>query len=193
MTDRDRDRLRQLQGHVGQWARHNFGDNVSKLTGHVLHGHALGSLAPLLGIVEEVGEMCHADNDAELRDAVGDVAIYLCDYAEREGFPLWEIDPEPRSGWDQSGWDLDAIRATAAMVGTLVHVTLKAHQGIRGFDDPEFYAERRAVAVAGILSYLDSLCVTRFAESFVDVVAGVWRDVVSARDWQANSETGGEP
>ncbi len=83
--------LRQIQYEVSYWSRKNF---------------ALGSLAPLLGIVEEVGELCHAtlkyhqgirslDNrtkyEADRNDAVGDILIFLCDYANREDIDLIEV------------------------------------------------------------------------------------------------------
>lgn len=90
--------LKEMQGLVGSWSKQNFGDQVSKA-----NGMTLGSLAPLLGVVEEVGELCHAtlkhhqgirgfDDPAKYEEAVidaaADIMVYLCDYAEREGFSL---------------------------------------------------------------------------------------------------------
>lgn len=86
---------------VGTWSREMFGDQVSKAT-----GAALGSLAPLLGIGEELGELQHVvlkrhqgirgyelderyweDRD----DAIADILIYLCDFACREGVDLQSV------------------------------------------------------------------------------------------------------
>lgn len=80
-------RLHYLQMEVGQWSRDNFGRQPST--------------NPLLGIVEEVGELSHAHlkglqgirHDSEeirekKRDAVADILIYLCDYCERENIDL---------------------------------------------------------------------------------------------------------
>lgn len=87
--------MRDIQKQVGEWSRQNFGDQISKQT-----LAELGSIAPLLGIVEEVGELTHAvlkrhqgirgfDDDKvyeEARDdAIGDILIYLCDFCSREG------------------------------------------------------------------------------------------------------------
>lgn len=84
-----------IQREIGEWSRRNFGDQTSKATHQVL-----GSLAPLLGVTEELGELTHVvlkrhqgirgyDNyekyKAERDDAVADLMIYLCDFAEREG------------------------------------------------------------------------------------------------------------
>lgn len=59
---------------------------------------------PLLGIVEEVGELAHAhlkqaqgirgtaaEHTVKKKDAVGDVLVYLADYCSREGFNMQRI------------------------------------------------------------------------------------------------------
>ena len=56
---------------------------------------------PVLGLIEEVGELCHAVlkrdqgirgdiavHNAEIDDAVGDILIYLVDFCNREGISL---------------------------------------------------------------------------------------------------------
>jgi len=87
--------LSQIQREIGEWSLRNFGDQTSKATHQVL-----GSLAPLLGVGEEYGELLHvvlkrhqgirgyndyAKYKAERDDAVADMMVYLCDFAEREG------------------------------------------------------------------------------------------------------------
>lgn len=99
--------LRRLQDEVGEWSRENFGDQPS--------------YRPLLGAVEEVGELAHAhlkreqgirtneDHRRKQLDAIGDIVIYLADYCSREGICLraaiqdtwrlvaqrnWKKDPE---------------------------------------------------------------------------------------------------
>lgn len=78
--------LTQLQNEVGAWSRKNFGDQPA--------------YRPLLGVAEETGELCHAflkkeqnirleeNHDAKLKDAVGDIVIYLADFCERTGINL---------------------------------------------------------------------------------------------------------
>ena len=80
--------LRQLQSEVGAWSRRNFPNNKP--------------YHPLLGLMEELGELCHAhlkeeqgirEVDPQAKgDAVADMVIYLCDYAERNDFKLTDFD-----------------------------------------------------------------------------------------------------
>ena len=94
--------LNEIQNQISIWSRKNFDTQVSKVCPNLV----LDSLAPLLGIVEEVGELCHAtlkhhqgirgyDNLEYYRnqrdDAVGDIMVYLCDYASREGIDLQQV------------------------------------------------------------------------------------------------------
>jgi len=79
-----------LQREVGAWSQRNFGDQPA--------------WCPLLGVVEEVGELSHSylkrsqgirGTDAEhllaMEDAVGDIVIYLADFCNRMGFDMAEL------------------------------------------------------------------------------------------------------
>jgi NTP pyrophosphatase (non-canonical NTP hydrolase) len=81
--------LKETQRAVKAWSTKNFGDQPS--------------YRPLLGIVEEVGELCHAHLKGEQgirhtpeeilslkKDALGDILIYVMDYCSREGLSLDE-------------------------------------------------------------------------------------------------------
>lgn len=97
--------LAEIQKEIGEWAKEQFGPNLSRDDSSPLWNHPLGSLAPLLGMVEEIGELCHAvvyrhqgrgyDNLQEHReakeDAVADLMVFACDYANREGMDLTAI------------------------------------------------------------------------------------------------------
>jgi len=80
--------LEDLQDGVSKWTHRNFGKNRNKLH-------------PVLGVAEEAGELCHAalkmdqgirgtreEHHAKMRDAVGDVVIYLADVCNTYGFRL---------------------------------------------------------------------------------------------------------
>lgn len=74
-----------IQDELKKWLDHNFPDSTAD--------------QQFFGIVEEVGELSHAElkhkqgirgyNDekamAEIKDAVGDIAIYLINYCNRKG------------------------------------------------------------------------------------------------------------
>ncbi len=82
--------IEQYQMEVREWSKKNFGDQPSTNS--------------LLGIMEELGELAHAhlkgiqgirhtpDEIHNMRgDALGDLFIYMCDYADRSGLWLEEV------------------------------------------------------------------------------------------------------
>jgi NTP pyrophosphatase (non-canonical NTP hydrolase) len=85
-----------IQTEVYIWSLNNFGDQPS--------------INPLLGIVEEVGELAHSvlkkrqairvneDHDNNIKDALGDIYIYMCDFAARENIDLEQAIKET---WDK--------------------------------------------------------------------------------------------
>lgn len=105
--------LHSLQREVGEWSRKNFGNQPST--------------NPLLGVAEEVGELCHAHlknlqgirmSPAEARlkkmDAIGDILVYLADYCEREAILLEEAaytawDGVRKRNWVENPRDAHAI------------------------------------------------------------------------------------
>lgn len=78
--------LTQLQAEVGRWACRNFPNQEPLVT--------------LLGVGEEMGELYHAflkrhqgirldeDHTANIKDAVGDIIIYLANFCALEGISL---------------------------------------------------------------------------------------------------------
>lgn len=86
-----------IQSQVSVWSIRNFGDQ--------------SSYRPLLGAVEEVGELCHAhlkgeqgirhtpaEIEALKRDAIGDIIIYLMDYCAKENISMSRC---LRTAWDE--------------------------------------------------------------------------------------------
>lgn len=88
--------FRTLQEDVAEWSYKNFGDQEAT--------------NPLLGVVEEVGELCHAvlksrqkirkgeDHVAGAQDAVGDIVIYLADFCTRYNI---DFDKAVTTAWDE--------------------------------------------------------------------------------------------
>lgn len=78
--------LKKIQEEQAAWAKHNFGEQIAN--------------NQFLGVVEEVGELSHAllkrtqgirvneDHDANVKDAVGDIIIYLANLCTCEGIDL---------------------------------------------------------------------------------------------------------
>lgn len=97
--------LLQLQVEVADWSNKNFPDNKP--------------YHPLLGVMEEVGELTHAhlkqeqgirtneNHIANKEDAIGDIIIYLADYCSRNNI---DMDGAVQSTWNkvkQRDWQKD--------------------------------------------------------------------------------------
>ena len=87
--------LKEVQVSQKPWVKHNFGDRPSWM--------------PLVGVMEELGELAHhflkmaqgirgtnAEHMAQIKDAVADIVIFLCDFCsamdidlEREVIETW--------------------------------------------------------------------------------------------------------
>ena len=86
---RKADPIRTAQREQVEWVKHNFGERPS--------------WQPLLGAVEELGELAHAhlkqeqgirlheDHEANAKDAVADVTIYLLDYCSSRGWDFVDL------------------------------------------------------------------------------------------------------
>lgn len=101
-----------LQEQVKVWADRNFGERKP--------------YQPLLGVSEEVGELCHAHLKAEqgirgtaeehraaAMDAIGDIVIYLADYCNVNGYGLAECIEETWNRVSQRNWKADPKKGDA--------------------------------------------------------------------------------
>jgi NTP pyrophosphatase (non-canonical NTP hydrolase) len=98
--------LAKLQDDQREWVRRNFGDRP--------YWH------PLLGAVEELGELAHAclkgeqgirgtveEHDAKAKDAVADTIIYLADFCTARGYDLQQIVAETWARVKQRDWTVN--------------------------------------------------------------------------------------
>lgn len=94
-------RFHRLQKDIAAWALRNFGEQPD--------------VHPLLGVVEEAGELCHvylkqaqgirnADLEIKGKDAVGDLAIYLLAFCEEMGWDFETVVAEVWSEVRQRDW-----------------------------------------------------------------------------------------
>lgn len=101
--------FRALQDQQRPWVKHNFGDRPAYY--------------PLLGAVEELGELAHAhlkqeqgirtteDHEANAKDAVADTIIFLADYCSSRGWDLQEIVEVTWADVRKRDWKADAALA----------------------------------------------------------------------------------
>lgn len=134
-----------IQRNIHDWQRHNFGETATWQC--------------VLGIIEEVGEYSASNpvmrcdisvmacNNLML-DAIADAYIYMTSLCSIEGLKISDIinsTPTTRGITPQSA---------AMAVGTLARVVLKRSQGIRGFNDDQFYKRELVHALVGVSTCL---------------------------------------
>ena len=91
--DRSPNSLHDLQRYLYEWQRYNFGDHQA-------------NERVLMGMCEEAGELCHAqlkmeqgirgtreDHEEAMKDAVGDISIYMLNYLSGIGRRIPEFAP----------------------------------------------------------------------------------------------------
>lgn len=194
-----------IREEVAVWSKANFGDQESphfvikveplpvgpggKVKPLPKALVALGSLAPLMGIVEEIGEICEAGYPIDTEDAVGDVFIYICDYCSREGMGVLPMAPNLPFTLEHE--DHTPFIGLVVWVGKLFHGTLKRHQGIRGFDNDNTFEPHRNFCVAMILHYLQVYSRDMLHTDLLGIANRTWTGVVAKRDWKGKPEDGG--
>lgn len=103
--------LDKYQKKVNDWSLKNFGPH---------HGNGYRNL---LGMMEELGELCHAhlkqeegirineDHEHNKRDAIGDIIVFLLNYCDSQGYQLSEILDEVWNEIKDRDWKNDPAEA----------------------------------------------------------------------------------
>lgn len=158
-----------VQDEMVGWQKHNFPGRPNWI--------------PLLGAVEEMGELAESDKRTDILDAVGDIVIYLCDYSNSMSYNLSELWDEQKSVRTY-GITLDQVKAVQIHMGRLAHSHIKAFQNIRRNED---HAGNAKLAIGRILHHLDVICTIE--ETTLETVIFTTWEQVKARDWQKNRDT----
>jgi len=160
-----------------------------------------------LGVVEELGEMrqaweklaavlvaspaapsdsyqadweCRkAQNEAEVKDAIGDVAVYLMNLCSAKSWNIGSVIYEHLSSDKAPRQEHISIA-----IGRLAHAILKADQGIRKNEDLEAIAKD---AIFEIWNFLAAFC-EDYEWRFENIVSEVAERILQ-RDWIKNPET----
>lgn len=159
--------LETLQVELAPWTDANFGPREA--------------WHPLLGIVEEVGELEEAIDKAhygDIKDAIADTVIYMCDFANTMEFDLNELIVGKIPARPQS---------PTILVGKLAHSYLKKKQGIRG--TPEEHDAAMKETLAELFHSLSQWLFETYQENLLRVVADTWSKV-KERNWKRNPKTG---
>jgi len=175
--------LKTLQTEVAEWADYNFPNSLA--------------WRPLMGIVEEAGELMQAEttyytedpinrDNARLasRDAIGDVFVYVAHYCHLQGWSLHDVFVNQQGVVRGSGYS-GSHHALAIYGGQLAHHHLKADQGIRGSKEKHETLGKKALK--DILLNLSSICSARDWDFEHIVMEETWAKV-KRRDWKKNPD-----
>ena len=169
-----------LQREHKEWTVRNFGDLRSSVQG-------------ALGICEESGELVHAvgfGNTAEVRDAIGDIMLFMMDYATLHSWLMSDI--LERFGHDGDLTTLTvphvvAVRIVTVATREVAHAELKMMQGIRGARAVHVENARDACGrIVGMLDLLSRL----YGWELEKIISETWA-MVSQRNWKTDPHHGG--
>lgn len=159
--------LRTIQDELPAWKKKNF---PGEQTHH-----------PLLGVVEEFSELVEARSARDktaVKDAIGDLSIFLVDLCRRHFLDAQAIfdsaAPAEADEYSYSG----AVK----VLGRLCRAQLKLEQKIRGTS--EEHVQTIVANVRALFSYL-----LRVRSDVEEIAWATWLEV-RERDWTANPSTG---
>lgn len=162
----------EIQIEVGEWSSNNFPGQPD--------------VNPLLGSIEEVGELAECINfestpsESEL-DAVGDILVYLADFCSIRGLDYQKsYEMSQNVELDTS----DFFQEWSIAIGRLNRSVLKQRQGIR-LEEDRVGTEAEQKALAKILSAIENLANER-GYSIEEAIKFAWYDEVSDREWDSS-------
>ena len=153
---------------------------------------SLGALAPILGLVEEIGEFSRARTQDDTLDAVGDVVIYMSDAMHRMRFSPGELMTflDIAEGIEWPGWATVGSRLSQA-VGRVCHVVLKRAQRIRDMHIETKYRTDLVYAFAELASAVNHAAETHSKDENDRNPAPAWTvgrevfdGIVAKRNWR---------
>lgn len=169
-------KLDQLQQEHRPWVLHNFHQQTIE-----------NAYAPLLGIIEEIGELTIASNKEAIKDAIGDIIIFMSDYLSCIGKIFSNVDGTNEQNCCSSAYWLSS-ESLLILIGELCHAHLKMIQNIRG--PKEEHLLTICECLRGIIQHLRA-CVEEIdiGLTLEKVSQQIWNEV-QKRDWKINNITG---
>lgn len=163
----------ELSEQVSEWSLKNFGKQIPD--------------RPLIGVVEEVGELIehlHEANQEKIIDSVGDIMVYLADFSGRLGLKISTSLKTPDVEPDQLS-KLDLKEAIFILVGRMCHSYLKMVQSIRVNEN------HMANLEANIVNLIGKLWTLSHYQGFqLDEAVNTTWDEVKQRNWKNNPVNG---
>ena len=132
--------IEQIQEFVAAWAMKKYKNNRSKVS-----RIALGSVTPFCGIVAKLGQLERSTDRQQQIEVVGDILLFLCDYAAREDILLSHIPVASGSPTNKPNRGLVAV-------GRMSESLLRYHRKQKTFHE---YRVETTEAIFELLGYLD--------------------------------------
>ncbi len=160
-----------LQIDLMRWERKNFGLQPAYTSA--------------LGIVEEFGEFQESETRDQWIDAIGDIMVFASNLCTKNRLDMGSIIHMAESMIDDSStW------THGALCGQLAHVTLKAGQGIRGYDDVDVVRRDTCIVIFRMVQKL-SVIASPVGWTVGEILVKVGTAVMG-RSWVSDALTGGE-
>lgn len=199
----------EIQDQLKAWSEENFGRNLTDLLNvefvhkpvdPTIEDHSdlnitveprvvLDWMCPLLGMTEEVGELCDAmlgTDTSKIVDALSDISIYMIDFVRRHDHLIM---PDLRKEDHTSNGNMRNIVLNIIKYnGEINHCVLKRFQNIRGMDNQEKYLEKLQAALDNMVLSMHELCCL-FDIQLLGEVSDTWEKIVSKRNWKPKSTT----
>jgi len=159
--------LKQMQAEHAAWSQFNFGKHPA--------------WHPLLGMVEEIGELEEAivlKNETEIKDSIADILIFMSDFCTYMNFDLEEISMQKVHSY--------RFRTRSSIIGRISHSYLKMDQGIRG--TPEQHRNDISKGLSELYENLALYCMYH-DENLFEILEDTWNKV-KQRNWKNNPTTG---
>ncbi len=143
---------------------------------------------PLVGMVEEIGELAAArevHDLSEMRDAVGDIGIYMVDFCnglKLDVQPIWDEACSTGTKFDDTGAGLQNE------IGRVAHGFLKSFQQIRMNED---HAGNIRAGLVNLVAYLQRIARVAGIGEVDEIIHSVWQQV-KQRVWKKNRATAHE-
>lgn len=172
MTESKEWTLGDLQREHAPWVAHNFGDRPAWM--------------PLLGIVEEIGELEKAEESGlvdDIDDAIADIVIFMSDFSTAMGFNLEEMHTTAVES------ELPTPVSLSISAGYLAHSFLKLSQGIRGTKEEHLESMKDSCVLILNALYFRVWQARLGRDNIPEIVKKVWSQV-SQRDFKKYPRTG---
>lgn len=168
----------QMQAEIGEWSFSAFGFNTTPFLdvelgmgedGYVEKGTAsLGSLVPLMNIMDALGGLYAARSTGQAKTATGEIMIHLCDYCCRESIAI------PGRVEFNGDIGLESVDALVVYLGQLFQAHVQRHQGIKDMNMDNVFNHHRMHILRIFVWHLNEYASSILEDDLLVVLNETW-------------------